>query len=165
MSITICLPIALDSRRFQDAPRSLRAYIFYCVSHPDPIEEARIDNPCSADVWPDAKFTALGAFIFLRFISPALVSPETIDIELPSDNTAIRRGLLIITKIIQNLANNVRFGKEVHMMCFNDFLQSNIIRVMRFLTDVNVSRFLYLVTLIVRSLIVILVLETACWCI
>ena len=115
----------------------------------------------SADVWPDAKFTALGAFIFLRcvptnpssanfstdawhrFISPALVSPETIDIELPSENVAIRRGLLIITKIIQNLANNVRFGKEVHMMCFNDFLQSNIIRVMRFLTDVNVSSKLY----------------------
>ena len=84
----------------------------------------------------------MGAFIFLRFISPALVSPETIDIELPADNIAIRRGLLIITKIIQNLANNVRFGKEVHMMCFNDFLQGNIIRVMRFLTDVNVSSFL-----------------------
>lgn len=40
---------------------------------------------------------------------------------------------------MQNLANNVRFGKEAHMMCFNDFLEDNIVRVMRFLTDVNVS--------------------------
>ncbi|KAL5507799.1 IRA2 [Sanghuangporus vaninii] len=90
-----------------------------------------------AEIWPEAKFAALGAFIFLRFISPALVSPETIDIELPADHVRIRRGLLVITKIIQNLANNVRFGKEAHMMCFNDFLTENIVRVMRFLTDVN----------------------------
>ena len=90
-------------------------------------------------MYPEAKFAALGAFIFLRFISPALVSPETIDIELPSDHVAIRRGLLVITKIMQNLANNVRFGKEAHMMCFNDFLEANIVRVMRFLTDVNVG--------------------------
>ncbi|KAH8118768.1 hypothetical protein DFH11DRAFT_1839273 [Phellopilus nigrolimitatus] len=90
-----------------------------------------------AEIWPEAKFAALGAFIFLRFISPALVSPETIDVELPQDHAALRRGLLVITKIIQNLANNVRFGKEAHMMCFNDFLSENIVRVMRFLTDVN----------------------------
>ncbi|KAI5118442.1 hypothetical protein M0805_000576 [Coniferiporia weirii] len=89
-----------------------------------------------AEIWPEAKFAALGAFIFLRFISPALVSPETIDVELPQEHAAIRRGLLVITKIIQNLANNVRFGKEAHMMCFNEFLTSNIVRVMRFLTDV-----------------------------
>lgn len=74
-----------------------------------------------------------------RFISPALVSPETIDIGLPPDAVAIRRGLLLITKIIQNLANNVRFGKEAHMVCFNEFLASNIVRVMKFLTEVNVS--------------------------
>lgn len=74
-----------------------------------------------------------------RFISPALVSPETIDIELPGDHVRLRRGLLVITKIIQNLANNVRFGKEAHMMYFNDFLTENIVRVMRFLTDINVS--------------------------
>lgn len=66
------------------------------------------------------------------------MAPETIDVELPPDNAHIRRGLLHITKIIQNLANNVRFGKEAHMMCFNDFLSTNIVRVMRFLTEVNV---------------------------
>lgn len=67
-----------------------------------------------------------------------MVSPSTIDVDLPQENAAIRRGLLVIAKIIQNLANNVRFGKEAHMVCFNDFLEVNIVRVMRFLTDVNV---------------------------
>lgn len=68
------------------------------------------------------------------------MTPATIDMELPPDDAGrLHRGLLLITKIIQNLANNVRFGKEAHMICFNDFLADNIVRVMRFLTDVNVS--------------------------
>lgn len=66
------------------------------------------------------------------------MSPETIDIDLPQDSQTIRRGLLVITKIIQNIANNVRFGKEAHMICFNEFLEKNIVGVMRFLTDINV---------------------------
>lgn len=116
----------------------------------------RLTSASSAEVWPDAKFAALGAFIFLRydrvktlryksnrdtrFISPALVSPETIDIELPQDSVlTTRRGLLHITKIIQNLANNVRFGKEAHMVPFNAFLTNHIVPVMRFLTELSVS--------------------------
>ncbi|TDL29911.1 hypothetical protein BD410DRAFT_780416, partial [Rickenella mellea] len=90
-----------------------------------------------ADVWHEAKFSALGAFIFLRFISPTMVSPDTVDIEIPRNNVTIRRGLLIVTKIIQNLANNILFGKEAHMMVFNEFLSENIVRITRFLSDLN----------------------------
>lgn len=76
-----------------------------------------------------------------RFISPALVSPETIDVELPQGSSMnTRRGLLHVTKIIQNLANNVRFGKEEHMVPFNDFLIAHVLPVMRFLTELSVSR-------------------------
>ncbi|KAJ7620066.1 hypothetical protein FB45DRAFT_146957 [Roridomyces roridus] len=93
-------------------------------------------------VWPDAKFSAMGAFIFLRFISPAIVAPETIDVELPKDlsqeaQTTIRRGLMVIAKIIQNLANNLFFGKEKHMVPLNTFLQANIAIVTRFLSELN----------------------------
>lgn len=93
-------------------------------------------------VWPEAKFSAMGAFIFLRFISPAIVAPETIDIELPKDLTkeeqmVIRRGLMVIAKIIQNLANNLFFGKEKHMVPLNTFLQANIASVTRFLSELN----------------------------
>ncbi|TCD61394.1 Ras GTPase activating protein ira2 [Steccherinum ochraceum] len=88
------------------------------------------------EVWPHSKFAALGAFIFLRFISPAIVSPSDIDLEMP-DDPAIRRGLMTIAKIIQNLANNVFFGKEAYMTPLNDFLQENIVNVTRFLTEIN----------------------------
>jgi neurofibromin 1 len=80
-----------------------------------------------------------------RFISPAIVAPETIDIELPKDlskeeHMVIRRGLMVIAKIIQNLANNLFFGKEKHMVPLNTFLQANIASVTRFLSELNVSR-------------------------
>ncbi|KAJ7724736.1 hypothetical protein DFH07DRAFT_1066990 [Mycena maculata] len=93
-------------------------------------------------VWPEAKFSAMGAFIFLRFISPAIVAPEIIDVELPKElskeeHMVIRRGLMVIAKIIQNLANNLFFGKEKHMVPLNTFLQANIASVTRFLSELN----------------------------
>ncbi|KAI8982739.1 hypothetical protein BD414DRAFT_515918 [Trametes punicea] len=88
------------------------------------------------EVWPEAKFAALGAFIFLRFISPAIVTPETVDVPVPNDPT-VRRGLMVIAKIIQNLANNILFGKEAHMVILNDFLKENIVIVTKFLSEIN----------------------------
>ncbi|THH13571.1 hypothetical protein EW146_g6666 [Bondarzewia mesenterica] len=89
-------------------------------------------------VWPEAKFAALGAFIFLRFISPAVVAPEIVDVEIPKDDGGvIRRGLMIIAKIIQNLANNIFFGKEPFMSGLNPFLQRNIVNITRFLSELN----------------------------
>ncbi|KAI8975358.1 hypothetical protein BDF20DRAFT_914298 [Mycotypha africana] len=90
--------------------------------------------------FPEAKYTAVGSFIFLRFFCPAIVSPET---EGHIKNTAsisreMRRGFLIATKIIQNLANNVLFGaKETYMIVLNDFLTSNIYKVASFLREVS----------------------------
>ena len=75
-----------------------------------------------------------------RFISPAIVAPETIDIEVPKD-PVLRRGLMVIAKIIQNLANNIFFGKEPHMIILNDFLRNNIVNVTLFLTEIIVSAF------------------------
>lgn len=42
----------------------------------------------------------IGGFIFLRFINPAIVSPEVIDLDLPADNRDVRRGLVMITKVV-----------------------------------------------------------------
>ncbi|KAF9527976.1 hypothetical protein CPB83DRAFT_363170 [Crepidotus variabilis] len=92
-----------------------------------------------SEVWPDSKYAAMGAFIFLRFISPAVVAPETIDIEVPKNenHSVLRRGLMVIAKIIQNLANNIFFGKEAHMTSLNKFLQTNITNVTRFLSELH----------------------------
>lgn len=77
--------------------------------------------------------------MFLRFISPTIVSPESIDIELPKENeSTMRKGLMVVAKVIQNLANNMFFGKQVIMSPLNDFLKANIVIVTRFLSDLNV---------------------------
>ena len=95
------------------------------------------------DRFPEARHSAIGSFIFLRFFCPAIVSPEGIDLDSPSESREIRRALLLITKVIQNLANNVKF-KEPHMQILNSFLAENIKQVTRFLSDIAVSSCLML---------------------
>jgi len=51
----------------------------------------------------------------------------------------MRRGLMLIGKILQNLANNILFGKEAHMTPLNKFLEDQIVNVNRFLSEINVS--------------------------
>ena len=76
--------------------------------------------------------------MFLRFISPAVVHPESIDIELPKETeSSMKKGLLVIAKVIQGLANNIFFGKQAFMSSLNDFLKANIVIVTRFLSDLN----------------------------
>ncbi|CAK9779949.1 putative ras GTPase activator [Cutaneotrichosporon oleaginosum] len=89
------------------------------------------------DRFPDSRHSAIGSFIFLRFFCPAIVSPENIDLDIPAERRDTRRALVLITKVIQNLANNVLFGsKEVHMKVLNQFLSDNIRQVTKFLADV-----------------------------
>lgn len=78
------------------------------------------------------------------FICPAVVSPVTIDIEIPKKNCQVlRRGLMVIVKIIQSLANNMFFGKEPHMTILNNFLESNIANITRFLSEMHVCSSLF----------------------
>jgi succinyl-CoA synthetase beta subunit len=64
-----------------------------------------------------------------------------VDVELPEElNVTIRRGLKVVAKIIQNLANNIFFGKEAHMVTLNPFLRENITNVTRFLSEISVRR-------------------------
>jgi hypothetical protein len=46
--------------------------------------------------------------------------------------------LKIIAKVIQTLANNVLFGREAHMSVLNPFLQSKIMDVFKFLSELSV---------------------------
>ncbi|PMB73473.1 Neurofibromin [Beauveria bassiana] len=76
--------------------------------------------------FPDAKYTAV-------------VAPEAeglVDAPPPKE---LRRGLLLIAKVIQNLANNVLFGtKEPYMYPLNRFLVKNISVVTGFLRTISV---------------------------
>ncbi|KAJ3498532.1 hypothetical protein NLG97_g1046 [Lecanicillium saksenae] len=89
--------------------------------------------------FPDAKYTAVGAFIFLRFFCPAIVAPEAEGLVDKPPPKELRRGLLLIAKVIQNLANNVLFGtKEPYMFPLNRFLVENISVVTGFLRTISV---------------------------
>ncbi|KAM4066974.1 GTPase-activator protein for ras-like GTPase domain-containing protein [Hirsutella rhossiliensis] len=89
--------------------------------------------------FPNAKYTAVGAFVFLRFICPAIVAPESEGLVSSAPTKGMRRGLLLIAKIIQNLANNVLFGaKEPYMFPLNPFLVQNIHLVTGFLREISV---------------------------
>jgi hypothetical protein len=37
----------------------------------------------------------------------------------------VKRGLMLMSKILQNIANHVEFSKEQHMLPFNDFLRAH----------------------------------------
>jgi len=45
-----------------------------------------------------------------------------VDIQPPP---RMKRGLTLMCKIMQNIANHVLFTKELHMRPFNDFLKTN----------------------------------------
>jgi len=68
---------------------------------------------------------AVGTVLFLRFINPAIVSPYEMGIVEKQPPTAIKRGLMLMSKILQNIANHVEFSKEQHMLGFNEFVQRN----------------------------------------
>lgn len=109
----------------KDIPNSFR-WICYTISS------------CVFDRFPEAKFTAVGAFIFLRFFCPAIVAPDSEGLINKSPNKEMRRGLLLIAKIVQNLANNVLFGaKEPYMIPLNEFLTQNICIVTNFLREIS----------------------------
>jgi hypothetical protein len=38
---------------------------------------------------------------------------------------SVKRGLMLMSKILQNIANHVEFSKEQHMLPFNDFLRAH----------------------------------------
>ncbi|EDW45067.1 GM10291 [Drosophila sechellia] len=68
---------------------------------------------------------AVGTVIFLRFINPAIVSPQELGIVDKQVHSSAKRGLMLMSKILQNIANHVEFSKEQHMLCFNDFLRDH----------------------------------------
>ncbi|XP_072402893.1 neurofibromin isoform X3 [Diabrotica undecimpunctata] len=74
---------------------------------------------------PQNNIGAVGTVIFLRFINPAIVSPQEMGIVCKQVPNSVKRGLMLMSKILQNIANHVEFSKEQHMLPFNDFLRAH----------------------------------------
>ncbi|XP_002734096.2 neurofibromin-like, partial [Saccoglossus kowalevskii] len=75
--------------------------------------------------FPQHSIGAVGSAVFLRFINPALVSPVEYGILEQQPPNRVKRGLMLMSKIMQSIANHVPFTKQQHMLIFNDFLKNN----------------------------------------
>ncbi|OLY85262.1 GTPase-activating protein [Smittium mucronatum] len=79
----------------------------------------------------------IGGFFFLRFLNPAIVTPQAymlIDSD-PTQNP--RRTLTLVAKMLQNLANKPSYSKEAYMESLQPFVESNQNRIIKFLLDLT----------------------------
>lgn len=73
--------------------------------------------------FPDFVFKGIGAFMFLRFYNTAITVPETYGLLPSAPRPSVRKQLLLVSKVLQNLANGVLFGeKEPNMVRLNSFI-------------------------------------------
>eukprot|EP01105_Mastigella_eilhardi_P027354 TRINITY_DN83_c0_g1_i3.p1 TRINITY_DN83_c0_g1~~TRINITY_DN83_c0_g1_i3.p1 ORF type:complete len:1680 (-),score=360.95 TRINITY_DN83_c0_g1_i3:1037-6076(-) len=79
--------------------------------------------------FPDAEniaYTAVGGVIFLRFICPAITVPHAYGLLVEPPTPRLQRQLVLLSKVMQNLANCVLFGgKEPFMKSMNEFIAKN----------------------------------------
>jgi GTPase-activator protein for Ras-like GTPase len=95
--------------------------------------------------FPGAGRTAVGGFVFLRIICPAIASPDHQFLNVPIKSSSIRRGLILVTKIIQTISNFVVFGgKEFFMEPLNPFVLRNQPILAAFIHDICVTYMLIL---------------------
>ncbi|KAG8587293.1 hypothetical protein GDO81_005630 [Engystomops pustulosus] len=86
--------------------------------------------------FPQNSIGAVGSAMFLRFINPAIVSPYETGILDKKPPPRVERGLKLMSKILQSIANHVLFTKEEHMRPFNEFVKSNFDAARRFFFDI-----------------------------
>jgi len=78
--------------------------------------------------FPESAQSCVGGFIFLRFFCPAIVAPSAHGITPDPPDAAAQRGLTSVAKCLQNIANNVTFGKkEQYLEWLNPFIKENFI--------------------------------------
>eukprot|EP01130_Rhizamoeba_saxonica_P005047 TRINITY_DN2035_c0_g1_i10.p1 TRINITY_DN2035_c0_g1~~TRINITY_DN2035_c0_g1_i10.p1 ORF type:complete len:500 (-),score=99.13 TRINITY_DN2035_c0_g1_i10:3-1502(-) len=84
---------------------------------------------------------AVGSFVFLRFICTAIVFPETWDMVYEAPSLVSRRGLILVSKLLQNLSNNREFDgkKESYMVSMNTFIVDNKLKAFQILDGLSES--------------------------
>jgi len=77
--------------------------------------------------FPEMMHKMVGAFFFLRFLCPAIVTPDRYGLAPAAPPANARRGLVLVSKLLQNLANHQEFdgAKEDYMAFSNEFIKKN----------------------------------------
>jgi len=116
----------------QHLPPELRAFAVQLTSH-------------VTQRFPDAEHIAIGGTFFLRFICPAIIAPHSYGLLMTPDRKKpvvpgdrLQRQLILLGKVLQNLANGVLFGKkEPFMIGMNDFISSNLEQVNEWMEQIS----------------------------
>ncbi|KAJ5080669.1 neurofibromin [Anaeramoeba ignava] len=87
--------------------------------------------------FPYAHNVVLAGFVFLRFVCPAIVAPELFDVAESEHaiSSKVRKVLVVISRIVQNIANLSTFKTGSESVVFNELISSNLERVKKFMTD------------------------------
>ena len=81
----------------------------------------------------------IGGFFLLRFVNPAIVTPQAFLLVESKLSAETKRNLTLVAKLLQNVANNVKFGgvKEQFMAPLNAFLNAVQSRVNDFFDELT----------------------------
>lgn len=84
------------------------------------------------DEYPRTTFASVGGFLFLRFLCPALVVPQKYGLLEIAPGPQISRDLMMLSKVLQTVANGVFFGKkEEYLLELNDFVKDHQSRLLQ----------------------------------
>lgn len=85
-----------------------------------------------------AVYKAIGGFFFLRFVCPSITAPHYYGLLDRPPNETTQRQLVLISKVIQSLANMQMPGrKEAYMESMSDFIEKNMGSVVKFYQDMR----------------------------
>jgi len=104
---------------------------------PSPLREIFVEIDLSVSAkFPgsiEAIYKGLGGLFFLRFVCPAITAPHVYGLLAEPPNQATQRQLVLITKVIQSIANMQPPGKkEEYMEVMGSFIENSIPRIRQF---------------------------------
>ena len=89
--------------------------------------------------FPDAACSAVSSFIFLRFLCPAIISPEQ-QFKIQINNPKVKRSLMQLVKVLQNMANGTLNSiKWAALANESDKLNEDNRKISDFLKDVSIN--------------------------
>eukprot|EP00698_Gefionella_okellyi_P007941 TRINITY_DN1947_c0_g1_i3.p1 TRINITY_DN1947_c0_g1~~TRINITY_DN1947_c0_g1_i3.p1 ORF type:complete len:801 (-),score=169.39 TRINITY_DN1947_c0_g1_i3:30-2432(-) len=100
-----------DVESIRTVPREIRTIAAYI-------------SEMSKRFFPQDTLAHVGGFVMLRFFNPAILAPEAFGLSPAQPGPSARRNLVLITKLLQNLANGVEFDglKEGYMVPLGSFV-------------------------------------------
>ncbi|PAA61927.1 hypothetical protein BOX15_Mlig026750g1, partial [Macrostomum lignano] len=87
----------------------------------------------------DQIISVIGTLVFLRFINPAIVSPYEHGLCAQEPSLKAKRGLTFMSKLLQSIAGQITFSKELHMRVFNRFVQQHFQSCREFFRSVSAA--------------------------